>query len=410
MHVNCRMQIKCNKCQHQFPTVASLSKHKHFCNVLASTTVHHHHHHHQSHQQQQQQQQPETSAAFSASSKSASKPIDLQQTNFEPVATNNLRNHQTHNTSVSSNIKHSNNKKRDFFNHSAQNIDDLEQHSAAGDQVANQFNPFSDISFINETNRRTGHQLKLLSKVHEARNRIEPERESETAATATASINFNEPENPQSHLEQATLIAAIQQATRQQQQQGSSNSTLGNSASWTSEQILALLLSASQQQQQPQLQQTTSPLVTRQRHVPHNPLDTSVPQIDRLSPSSLVSTPVQQRSTQGVSSQQQIALYSSALAAALSAAVAFQDQTNALQSVSLLPGLLASAGSVQQQSTQHQAQTIRHKSSNSGNPLPTNPINQNTQEAQTNQQQQQQQLLTSLALLAGLNNFNRPSL
>lgn len=97
MHINCRMQIKCDKCQHPFPTVAALTKHKHFCGSSSSSSLGantatnltidssawpvqlEHKQQHEAHQQQQQQHELQTNQ------KRARAGRQVRQQNHSPV-------------------------------------------------------------------------------------------------------------------------------------------------------------------------------------------------------------------------------------------------------------------------------------------------------------------------------------
>lgn len=303
MHVNCRMQIKCSKCQHPFPSVAALSKHKHFCSVLAVNQ--------QPHQQPHQLNQ--------STSGQQEQPIDLQTSLIEAIKQQ----------------QQSNSEQQPQQNLYLSDEAELEQSEFDKRRLATrQLRHLTNQLNSTDTNSK---QVSASKQAVQSTSVWQPAQLQEASQEQHSSAH-----SKRRHIWRPSEQLDEQSARRQQ-------SPVPHVTSSSAVQVQEAQLARSAQfQQQQQL------LASQQQHQ------------QQLEPS-------------------QLAAYSSALAAAVSAAVAF-NQTNTLQTLSLLPNLLAS-GQVQ---------------SPKGNQQQQSPLAQPQQINQ--QQQQQQQLLASLALLAGLNN------
>lgn len=373
MHVNCRMQIKCNKCQHPFPTVAALSKHKHFCSVLALNTVNQAAIGLQTAQPASDssinyQQQQRQIVASTASSSSASSTNQQQQQQQE------LRGSSFLEALCGDQKRIKQEEEEDLYPSS-------EEHCSNANEELSQRRLAAARQLRHLTNQLNGSQSNLSDP-------------SDFATNLSANQSAN---------------SSVKRGNKQLQQVAGKQPVQSTSVWDATGQQLSSVSPLPQQQQKQQQQQLKRKYAKRQTSEelrPRSPIphvtssSAQLHEVNQLASNlssqqrSLLADPREQQQHQQIEASQ-LAAYSSALAAAVSAAVAF-NQTNTIQTLSLLPNLLAaSAAQV------NRSEPLNLLAPTQPEALKSEPILQSVGGNQ--QQQQQQQLLASLALLAGLN-------
>ena len=327
MHVNCRMQIKCNKCQHPFPTVAALSKHKHFCSVLLG-------------QQQVDLQQRPTSELQQAIKATASFDARLQQQQQQPIDLQTT------------------------FLSSTRGALKLEP----GEQEPEPASIYSDFEDLEGEESVTG----------------EVEAASQNGSSLQQAKRLQEPASRQP-VQSSSIWSTVQQQQLFEQQR----------------QQLKRKHTKRQASNEPRNLRSPIPHVTSSSAQPTPEGQSHLARQQQQQPAPKHQHPFQAQQQQQLGEQHsgasgQFAAYSSALAAALSAAFAF-NQTNTIQTLSLLPNLLAASALPTSQQIGHPSQQPPASNFGGGQQL-------------NQQQQQQTQLLSSLALLAGLNSGQQAEL